>query len=77
MNTSIDHQLPSTNLPYPLQSPALCVVDFSFSYSGICDRGTLERVAKLVTLPETNVAPENRPSHKETSLQTIHFQGLC
>ena len=30
-----------------------------------------------VTLPETNIASENRPSRKETSLQTIHFQGLC
>ena len=28
------------------------------------------------TLPETNIAPENRPSQKETSLPTIHFQGL-
>ena len=30
-----------------------------------------------VTLPKTNIAPENRPSQKETSLPTIHFQGLC
>ena len=28
------------------------------------------------TLPETNIAPENRPSQKESSLPTIHFQGL-
>ena len=27
----------------------------------------------LVTLPETNIAPENRPSQKETSIPTIHF----
>ena len=26
------------------------------------------------TLPRTNVAPENRPSQKETSIPTIHFQ---
>ena len=25
------------------------------------------------TLPETNIAPENRPSQKETSILTIHF----
>ena len=25
-------------------------------------------------LPETNIAPENRPSQKESSLSTIHFQ---
>ena len=26
------------------------------------------------TLPETNIAPENRPSQKETSISTTHFQ---
>ena len=30
-----------------------------------------------ITLPKTNIAPENRPSQKETSLPTIHFQWLC
>ena len=29
------------------------------------------------TLPETNIAPENRPSQKETSIPTIDFQMLC
>ena len=29
----------------------------------------------FTTLPETNIAPENRPSQKETSIPTIHFQG--
>ena len=29
------------------------------------------------TLPKTNIAPENRPSQKETHLPTIHFQVLC
>ena len=29
------------------------------------------------TLPETNIAAENSPSQKETSLLIIHFQGLC
>ena len=28
------------------------------------------------TLSETNIAPENRPSQKETSIPTIHFQVL-
>ena len=32
---------------------------------------------KKYTLPETNVAPENRQSQKETSIPSIHFQGLC
>ena len=26
------------------------------------------------TLPETNITPENKPSQKESSLATIHFQ---
>ena len=37
------------------------------------------------TLPETNIAPQNRPSQKEISIPTIHFQvrtlsfreGMC
>ena len=28
----------------------------------------------LYTLPETNIAPENGPSQRETSIPTIHFQ---
>ena len=27
-------------------------------------------------LPKTNIPPQNRPFQKETSLPTIHFQGL-
>ena len=37
----------------------------------------LEDVAETCTLPRTNVAPENRPSEKETSIPTINFQVLC
>ena len=29
------------------------------------------------TLPETNIAPENRPSQKESSIPTIRFEVLC
>ena len=29
------------------------------------------------TLPETNIAPENKASEKESSLPTIHFQEPC
>ena len=29
------------------------------------------------TLPRTNMAPENRPSQKESTIPTIHFQVLC
>ena len=31
----------------------------------------------MITLPKTNLAPENGPSQKETSIPTIHFQGIC
>ena len=31
----------------------------------------------LDTLSKTNIAPENRPSQKESSMSTIHFQVLC
>ena len=31
---------------------------------------------ELITLPKTNIAPENGPSQKETSIPTIHFQVL-
>ena len=30
-----------------------------------------------ITLPETNIAPENGPSQEESSLPIIHFQVLC
>ena len=33
--------------------------------------------AFFYTPPKFNIAPENRPSQKETHLPTIHFQGLC
>ena len=31
----------------------------------------------MYTLPKTDIAPENRPSQKESSLATPIFQGLC
>ena len=30
-----------------------------------------------ITLPETNIAHENRHSQRETDLPTFHFQVLC
>ena len=30
-----------------------------------------------IALPETNIAPQNRPSQKEISIPTIHFHVLC
>ena len=38
---------------------------------------SISRTESLHTLPETNIAPENRPSEKETSIPTIHSQVLC
>ena len=32
------------------------------------------RPNKQGTFPETNIAPENKPSQKETSIPTIHLQ---
>ncbi len=34
-------------------------------------------IVKSFTLPETNVAPENKPPQSESSIPTIHLQGLC
>ena len=34
---------------------------------------TSDYVFEDFTLPETNIAPENRPSQKETNIPTIHF----
>ena len=31
----------------------------------------------ILTLATTNIAPENRPSQKESSLPTTIFQALC
>ncbi len=42
--------------------------------------GDPEKIFKTTltfTLPETNIASENRPSQTETNLPTIHSQGLC
>ena len=30
-----------------------------------------------ITLPETNIAPENRPLEKEIPIGNHHFHGLC
>ena len=35
----------------------------------------LLQILSKFTLPETNIAPENRPSKKETSVGTIQFSG--
>ena len=37
----------------------------------------MKQTADSGTLPKTNIAPENRPSQKETSILAIHFQVPC
>ena len=36
---------------------------------------TSGQIFSSITLPETYIAPENKPSQKETGIPTIHFQG--
>ena len=43
------------------------------NYKELINSGTYEKMN--VTLPKTNIAPENRPSQKESCILTIHFQG--
>ncbi len=46
-----------------------------FNQAGFVFFLVLQRGISRITLPKTNIAPENRPSQKETSIPTIHFQG--
>ena len=39
-------------------------------------RSNMRNSGTTLTLPKTNIAPENRPSQKETSIPTIHFQDF-
>ena len=36
-----------------------------------------ERVSIFVTLPETNMAPENNPLEKEIPIANHHFLVIC
>ena len=70
-----DVQPGSAKEPYLLQLPVRLRLDAAKKSCGI------ESTEKIIscewdTLPETNIAPENRPSQKETSIPTIHFQVL-
>ena len=60
--------------------PAKISIDFLwFSDAWLClaiFQGATKKGAWLFTLPETNVASENRPSQKDISIPTIHFQVL-
>ena len=40
-----------------------------------CKASHNEFVTEKIALSKTNIAPENRPSQKETSLPSIDFQG--
>ena len=41
--------------------------------AGFLNQQSSMDIKSRTTLPETNIAPENRPSQKETSIPTIHF----
>ena len=55
--------------------PSVDVVATCFASVAAPDIGELFKPLWGYTLPETNVAPENRPSQKETSIPSIHVQG--
>ena len=66
----------------------VCAGDNDTSSFSVCKSAIIECEAEnehnkfllnyeALTLPETNIAPENRPSQKETSIPTIPFQVLC
>ena len=52
------------------------ILPFLFCVKIISHESTNGEWSSLIcdTLPETNIAPEDRLSRKETSLPTIHFQ---
>ena len=49
-----------------LNFPLMILIAFHFH---VCNLGD--------TLPETNIAPENRPLEKEILIGNYHFQVLC
>ena len=44
---------------------------------GACRSSLVDQSGKMSILGNIYIAPENRPSQKETNLPTIHFQRLC
>ena len=48
--------------------------DTSAAYFSTSPRRCGAKECKWNTLPETNVAPKNRPPQKESSIPTIHFR---
>ena len=69
------HGFMSANFSTPLKIPAILIIHLVTNKR--LGKNNLEpgmNKSSLYTLPETNIAPENRPSQKETSIPTIHFQ---
>ncbi len=57
--------------------PAWWVVKGKVAWCSLNSEGVFGRFKHgkpIFTLPETNIAPENRPPQKETSIPTIHCQ---
>jgi len=69
------HGFMSAIFSTPLKIPAILIIHLVTNKR--LGKNNLEpgmNKSSLYTLPETNIAPENRPSQKETSIPTIHFQ---
>ena len=81
--------LPNTGTPFMVTFPYYSIIPLPFShpiqdmgklYGEICHflQGPMSLggpwKSHWITIPETNIPPENRPSQKDTSLPTIHFQ---
>ena len=54
-----------------------CLVKASFLASGTVMNWWCWEAYVPLPSPKTNIAPEHGPSQKETSIPTIHFQGIC
>ena len=81
--------MPSVRIHLTRSRPRLCLGGVFFKYVRnfssetwgfmiqfdciICFQNGLVQNHRLDTLPKTNIAPEHRPSQKETSIPTIHF----
>ena len=70
------HGFMSAIFSTPLKIPAILIIHLVTNKR--LGKNNLEpgmNKSSLYTLPETNIAPENRPSQKETCIPTIHFSG--
>ena len=74
-NSLFQEHVAASNQPLPLTLTTNLIIIDSMSWFASCRH--YQNITKKYpnTLPETDIAPENRPSQKKTILPTIHFQG--